>query len=159
MPHWMRAGALALAALLVVAGCKRSETTAPAPAPAPTSPPATAAPPPTAAPAPLSVTDIALGKSIGGDKSIAEPTTEFAPEDTFYVSVKTTGSAPKATLTARWTYEDGQNVAESTEEIAPTGPATTEFHVSKPDGWPEGGYKVEVLVDGKSAGTKELTVK
>jgi hypothetical protein len=31
--------------------------------------------------------------------------------------------------------------------------------VSKPDGWPAGDYEVEVMLDGKSVGTKKLTVK
>jgi hypothetical protein len=155
MPHWVRAGGLALAALLIVSACKRAETPAPAPTPAPSPP--VSAPTPTAAP--LAVEDISLGKSVGADKSIAELATEFAPTDTFYVSVKTTGAAPSAKLTALWTYEDGQSVAESSEAIAPTGPATTEFHVSKPDGWPPGGYRVQVFLDGKAVGTKEFAVK
>lgn len=155
MRQWIRAGGLALAGLLIVTACKRSETTATAPAPAPSPP--VSAPAPTAAP--ITVTEIALGKSIGADKTIAELATEFAPTDTFYVAVKTDGAAPKAKITALWTYEDGQSVAESSEEIAPTGPATTEFHVSKPDGWPSGGYRVQVFLDGKAVGVKDLVVK
>lgn len=155
MLHRVRAGGLVLAALLIVSACKRTETTATAPPPAPAPP--VSAPAPSAAP--LEVADISLGKSVAADKSVAELATEFAPTDTFYVAVKTTGAAPKAKLTALWTYEDGQSVAESTEEIAPTGPATTEFHVSKPDGWPPGGYRVQVFLDGKAVGTKELVVK
>jgi hypothetical protein len=51
------------------------------------------------------------------------------------VSVKTDGSGPSATLTVRWTYQDGQVVDESGQNIAPTDGATvTEFHLSKPDG-------------------------
>jgi hypothetical protein len=49
-------------------------------------------------------------------------------------------------------------VSESTQTIAPTGDARTEFHVSKPDGWPAGKYKIEVLVNGATAGTKEFDV-
>jgi hypothetical protein len=39
---------------------------------------------------------------------------DFSPRDTIYVSVLTTGSAPSATVTARWTFEDGQVVKEVT---------------------------------------------
>jgi hypothetical protein len=51
-------------------------------------------------------------------------------------------------------------VDESTQNIAPTGSAATvtEFHLSKPDGWPAGGYKVEVLLNGTSAGTRDFKV-
>jgi hypothetical protein len=106
----------------------------------------------------LKVADINLGRSIAADKSVADESDSFRPEDTFYVSVRTEGSAPNATLKARWTYEGGQVVDESTQSIAPSGPAVTEFHVSKPDGWPLGRYEVEVLLNGASAGRKEFKV-
>jgi hypothetical protein len=107
----------------------------------------------------VKVTAIDVGRSVTADKTIAEKADTFRPADTFYLSVKTDGSGPSATLTARWTYEDGQVVDESTQSIAPTGGATaTEFHLAKPDGWPAGEYKVEVLLNGASAGTREFKV-
>ena len=107
----------------------------------------------------VKVTNIDVGRSVTADKAIAEKTDSFRSSDTFYVSVKTEGSGPSATLTARWTYEDGQVVDESTQNIAPAGSATaTEFHVSKPDAWPAGGYRVEVLLNGTSAGTRDFKV-
>jgi hypothetical protein len=107
----------------------------------------------------VTVTDIDVGRSVSADKTISEKTDSFRPADTFYVSVVTDGSGPSATLTARWTYEDGQVVDESTQNLAPTGgTAATEFHLSKPDGWPAGGYKVEVLLNGTSAGTRDFRV-
>ena len=107
----------------------------------------------------VTVTDIDVGRSVTADKTIAETTDSFRPADTFYVSVKTDGSGPSATLTARWTYQGGQVVDESRQNIAPTGSAAvTEFHLSKPDGWPAGGYTVEVLLNGTSAGTRDFKV-
>jgi hypothetical protein len=107
----------------------------------------------------VTVTDIDVGRSVTADKTIAEKTDSFRPADTFYVSVKTDGSGPSATLTARWTYQDGQVVDESKQDIASSGiAAVTEFHLSKPDGWPAGGYKVEVLLNGTSAGTRDFKV-
>jgi len=107
----------------------------------------------------LKVTHIDVGRSVTAEKTIAEKTDSFRPADTFYVSVATDGSGPSATLTARWTYQGGQVVDESRQDIAPTGSAAvTEFHLSKPDGWPTGEYKVEVLLNGASAGTREFKV-
>ena len=107
----------------------------------------------------VKVTHIDVGRSVTADKTIAEKTDSFRPADTFYVSVETDGSSPHVTLSARWTYQDGQVVDESRQDIVPTGRATvTEFHLSKPDGWPAGGYKVEVLLNGASAGTREFKV-
>jgi hypothetical protein len=118
---------------------------------------------PGASPAPASetavrVTDVDLGRSLGADKRVTDKTDSFKPNETVYVSVTTEGSAPTATLKARWTYEGGQLVQESSQTIAPTGAAVTEFHVAKPDGWPKGSYKVEVFLNGNSVETESFKV-
>jgi hypothetical protein len=142
--------------LLIFAACGKSEP--PPSQQAVTPPPAAPAPPSPAAPA-ITVTAIELGNQISADKRVTQQVTAFAPTDTIYVSVLTNGSAPSATLTAKWTYQDGQVVNESTQTIAPTGPAATEFHISKPDGWPAGAYKVEISLNGRSTQMKEFEVK
>jgi hypothetical protein len=83
----------------------------------------------------------------------------FAASDTIYAVIATEGAAPSVTLAAKWTYEDGQTVNESTQTIAPTGPAATEFHIAKPDGWPTGKYKVEISANGAPAGSQEFEVR
>src|SRR5262249_19431592 len=70
-------------------------------------------------------------------------------------SVDTQGWSAPVTLTARWTYEDGQVVNESSQQ-AEAGPATTEFHIAKPSGWPAGSYQIEILADGASAAGPRL---
>lgn len=112
-----------------------------------------------AAPVALSVTDIQTGKSIGADKAIASQTDEFGVRDTIYVAVKTDGKSDNAKLTAKWTYNDAQVVSESSETISPSGPAVTEFHITKASAWPKGKYKVDVSLNGASAGSKEFEVK
>jgi hypothetical protein len=114
--------------------------------------------PPPASQGALKVAGISLGRAIAPDKTVADQTDSFRPTDTFYVSVKTEGGAKEARLSARWTYEDGQLVDESTQSIAPSGPAVTEFHVSKSGAWPAGSYKVEVSLNGAPAGHKEFKV-
>jgi hypothetical protein len=128
-------------------GCKKPE---PAPAPAPA--------PPAAAPQPagIQVSEVQLGNAIGADRRVVAALDTFAPTDTIYASVVTTGSAPRATLTARFTFEDGQVVNESSQELG--GAGVTEFHISKPDGWPAGAYTLEVLLDGTSAATRSFRV-
>ena len=106
------------------------------------------------------VTDVDLGNAIGADKKVTgNEDDEFKPSDVIYASVATEGTGSNATLTARWTFEDGQTVEETSQTISPTGPANTEFHVSKPSGWPEGKYKLEILLNGASAKTEEFKVK
>jgi hypothetical protein len=110
--------------------------------------------------APIRVSDIQVGKGVGSDKKVGNQTTSFGLRDTMYVAVITDGAAKDAKLTAKWTYNDKQVVKESSQTISPTGGETaTEFHIDKKSAWPAGKYKVEVMLNGVSAGTKDLEVK
>lgn len=106
----------------------------------------------------VQVADVALGRGMSADKRVANQTDAFAARDTIYASVHTTGAAPNTNLTARWTFQDGQTVDERTETISPSGDAYTEFHISKPSGWPAGKYTLHVLVNGQETQTKDFTV-
>jgi hypothetical protein len=107
----------------------------------------------------LQVADVKIGHSLGSNKEVNNTNTTFTPGDTIYASVHTTGSAQNATLTARWTYQDGQVVNERTESISPSGDAYTEFHIAKPSGWPAGNYTLHVLLNGQELQTKSFTVQ
>jgi hypothetical protein len=107
----------------------------------------------------IEVEEIDIGRSLNADKSIGDNTTSFKPTDTIYLSIKTEGSAASAQLRTRWLFSDGQVVDESSQTIAPTGEARTEFHIAKPDGFPPGKYKAEVLLNGQPAGAKEFEVE
>ena len=110
--------------------------------------------------APIRVSDIQVGKGVGSDKKVGNQTSEFGVRDTMYVAVITSGAAKDAKLTAKWTYNGRQVVDETTQTISPTGGETaTEFHVTKKSAWPKGKYKVDVALNGVSAGTKDLEVK
>ena len=144
-------GMLAALILALNACGKKEEARKPESIPVPTSAPA----------ASVTVLTITLGNAIGADKKPTQATDSFDKKDTIYASVDTTG-AGTATLKAKWTYRtNGQeaSVKEDTQTIAPTGSASNEFHISKPDGWPAGNYQVEIFVADKSAGTKTFTVK
>jgi hypothetical protein len=143
---------------LATAACHKKTEEAAAPAPAPAPPPAAA---PAPAPAGVTVASLTLGSAIGADKKVTQEKDTFDKNDTIYAAVGTTGAAPSAKLTARWSYEaksGSKPVKEDSQDIAPTGDATTEFHVSKPDGWPKGDYKIEILLDGKSVAIKAFRV-
>ena len=151
----------ALMGALALSACGKKEEPVPAPpiaTPAPAPMPAPTTPPPPAA-APVTVTSVDLGTAVGPDQKVTAATTSFAPKDTIYAAVSTTGTAPNAVLNAKWTYQDGQSVNESSQTIAPNGDAVTSFHVSKPDGWPAGNYKVDISLNGMSAASKDFSVK
>lgn len=146
---------LSTATLLLIAAlaCGRSETSAPAPE---ASLPEVSAPAPAALPGRAA---IELGTAVGADGRVTAPAASFAPIDTIYASIVTEGQPSGATLSARWTYEDGQVVSEGRETLATSGQAITEFHISKPDGWPAGRYRVEIALNGQPAGVREFEVR
>jgi hypothetical protein len=157
---------LALACSLALAACGKHEEPTPS---TPSTPPAsTPAPAPQAAPSstsamatPVAVTVVSvdLGNAVDGSQKVTTPASQFAPKDTIYASVGTSGSASAITVGAKWTYQDGQTVNDSSTSIAPAGPAFTAFHISKPDGLPAGHYKVDISLNGSPASSKEFDVK
>jgi hypothetical protein len=153
--------ALSLASALALSACNKnapqeSATTTAAEASAPAAPVSTPAAPASATPVTLVSVDI--GSAVGPDQKVTAATTTFTPRDTIYASVATDGTG-NATLDAKWTYQDGQTVKEDSKTIAATGPATTTFSISKPDGWPAGDYKVEISLNGTPAASKDFSVK
>jgi hypothetical protein len=150
---------VAMAGALALAACGKQEEPAPpvVVVPAPATAPAPVTAPPAAAP--VAVSSVDLGSAVGPDQKVTAATTTFAPKDTIYAVVSTTGMAPSAVLDAKFTYQDGQTVNESSQTIAPSGDAVTAFHISKPDGWPAGNYKVDISLDGTSVASKDFSVK
>ncbi len=116
------------------------------------------APAPAPAAAALKVDGIETGKGLNADKTVRDDAHDFGVRDTVYVSVKTSG-AGSGKLSAKFTYQDGQTVGEESQDLTTTGDATHEFHITKATAWPKGDYKVDVMLDGVSAGTKDFTVK
>lgn len=154
----------AFATLLVAAvlglgltACGKKEQPAPAPTPAPAPAPVVQ----DATNVPVSVKAITLGNAIGDTKQVTAAMESFGAKDTIHAVVETIGSG-KASLKAVWTFHKGDKTApvnEATQEIDATGPANSEFHISKPDGWPVGDYQVEIFLNGASAGVKKFSVK
>jgi hypothetical protein len=151
----MRRIAATLLPVLALTGtlaCKKAEPPPP--------PPTTV--PPTTAPAPVSVGTVTLGNAVGADKKVAQPLESFGAKDTIYASVDTAGTG-HAKVRALWSFVKGEKTAkvdETTIEFDSMGPATNEFHIAKPSGWPKGDYRVEVFLgDNTSAAvTKSFKV-
>jgi hypothetical protein len=108
---------------------------------------------------PVQVADVKLGRGLGADKHVTDETDEFGPADVIYAVVETRGTAPNTALQARWTYQDGQVVDESSRNISAAGEDRTEFHISKPGGWPKGKYTVQILLNGAPVESEEFEVK
>ncbi len=141
---------LVVFALLIAIGCSKKEEPAPQPAAQPVTPAVVA----------IAVDGVDLGNQVGPDKHVVTVMDVFKPHDTIYASVRTSGVSPSSTLNAHWTYgSKGQVVNDTSQTIAPTGPAVSEFHITKPSGWPKGDYQVVISLNGQSAATKTFKVQ
>ena len=155
MTHVARA--LTAAALVAAVACKGRDNAPSGGAESGTTATATAAD--TAASNQFKVASVMIGKRIGENKMVTEPTFQFAPKDTVYASVSTEGARESAELTAVWRFQTGQTVDSSTQTISPQGDENTEFHVSNPKGWPVGTYNVTIYANGDSVDSKNFAVK
>ena len=108
---------------------------------------------------PLSVTNVSLGRAIGADNRVTNATAEFGTRDTIYAVVETNRATAGGTLAARWKFEDGQTVDESSRTLPANTESVTEFHIANPNGWPAGRYSVEILINGSPARTEVFTVR
>ena len=151
----VRFGYLALAGIsLTSAACSKKDKSPPAET-STTSAPA----PETPAQPVFMVVGVDVGRRIDADKKVTEPASTFGRRDTIYASVGTVGTTNDAKVAARWTFQTGQVVDSSERTISPTGPANTEFHISKRTPWPAGKYRLEIFVNGTSNSVKEVEVK
>lgn len=105
---------------------------------------------------PLTVSGIQMGRALNSDRSIATHATRFTPDQTVYVAVLTDGPG-SGEVTAKWTF-GGRVVSEETRSVSYTSSAATEFHIGYAGGFPPGTYRVEILVDGGSLGTRDFRV-
>ena len=106
----------------------------------------------------LRVSNVMIGRQIGPGNRITEPTFEFAPQDTVYVSVGTQGTDGAGTLTAAWRSQSGEIVQKSSEPVPPAG-ENTEFRLAQPKGLKPGTYKVILFLGSDSVETRVFAVK
>jgi len=165
--------AVALLASTALVACKKHEetttpvdTTPAASTTADTTMPATQPMPAPATPAATTgaVSDLQLGTAVGADNRVGSPMTSFGTKDTLYASVATAANAT-GKLGARWSYLGADGMAAPTEvdmqnkDLTGGAAATHEFHISKPDGWPAGKYRVEITQDGNVVQTRDFDVR
>ena len=143
----LNVAALAVAAALSLAGCKKNEPATPPAMPEPTAP-APAAAPMTEA---VSVQGVSVGTVAAADKSVATQAV-IGARDPIIVSVRTFGTASNVPVAAKLTYQDGQTAGEQSATLNATDTGTTNIEFTKATPWPAGKYTADVTVDGKAAG-------
>jgi len=112
-----------------------------------------------AASGPQRIANLMIGKRLGPQNRIAEPTFQFQPQDTVYVSMGIEGARAEGKLAARWLAQTGKTVDSTAQPIAPGDSANKEFHLSQPSGWKPGNYLVTVYLNGDSVEAKTFAVR
>jgi hypothetical protein len=107
----------------------------------------------------LKVAAVMIGRQIGAKDLITEPTFQFAPTDTVFLSVATVGSPDTAALAAVVIGQNGKVVDSTAQTIKPKGRATTAFRAAPAGGWKPGTYRVTLYADGDSVDAKTFAVK
>ena len=95
---------------------------------------------------------VALGR-------IAEPTFQFAPADTVFLSVATVGSPDTAALRAVVIGQNGKAVDSTAQTIKPQGHATTPLRLAPEKGWKPGTYRLTLYNNGDSVDAKTFAVQ
>jgi hypothetical protein len=150
------ARSLAAAVLVALAGCGGGNNARDAQG---TETGTAAAPADTAPSKNLEIAAVMIGKHVGDSGLITEPTFQFAPKDTVYISVSTTGKPASATLSTKWRFQTGEVLDSSSKAIQPKGEDATEFHYASPKDLRVGTYMVTVYADGDSVDSKAFAVK
>jgi hypothetical protein len=108
---------------------------------------------------PQRVANVMIGKRLGPENRIAEPTFQFAPEDTVYVSVDVQGAPAEGTLAARWLAQNGKTLDSTAQPLTAGGSGHKEFHLAQATGWKPGTYLVTLFLNGDSAEAKTFAVR
>jgi hypothetical protein len=93
------------------------------------------------------------------DDTVGTSTDDFAPRDSVYVDLLTSGTDGDYQITTRWIEPAGNLLLENGRVVAAAGPRHTVFSLSKPDGWQPGAHAVEITINGKVAGKRAFHVK
>ena len=108
---------------------------------------------------PQRLANVMIGKRLGTENRIAEPTFQFAPEETVYVSAAVQGAPAEGTLSAHWVDQKGKTLDSTVQTVAAGDAKPKEFHLSQPKGWPAGTYLVTLLLNGDSVDAKTFAVR
>jgi hypothetical protein len=105
---------------------------------------------------PLVVDEIRVGASSGGTSAAMRPQT---PKDPINVVVKTTGASQGTFLEVNvFDLKNGQVVANETRQLKVSTPTVTDLLLKREAGWSPGRHLVEVKIDGKLVGQRDIDV-
>lgn len=104
------------------------------------------------------VAGVMIGRRIGAGNRVIEPTFEFAPTDTVYLSVAMHGTGGDRALTAAWRSQTGEIVQQSSQPAAIAG-ENAAFRLTQEKGLRPGTYKVVLFHGEDSVDNKVFVVR
>jgi hypothetical protein len=104
------------------------------------------------------VSNVMIGRQVGPNDRITEPTFQFTPKDTVQISVATEGAGGGGTLSAAWRSQNGE-ILQQTSAPIPAAGENVAFHLSRREGLKPGTYKVIIFLGEDSVETKVFVVK
>lgn len=105
------------------------------------------------------VANVMIGKRLGSENRIAEPTFQFGPQDTVFVSLGVQGAPADGKLAARWLAQTGKTLDSTAQPIAAGDTGNKEFHLAQPKGWQPGTYLVTLFLNDDSVEAKTFAVR
>ena len=105
------------------------------------------------------IANVMIGKRLGSENRIAEPTFQFDPGDTVYISAAIQGAPAEGTLSARWLAQNGKVLDSTTASIAVADTGRKEFHLAQAKGWKPGTYLITLYLNGDSVDAKTFAVR
>jgi hypothetical protein len=108
---------------------------------------------------PQRVANVMIGKRLGPQNRMGEPTFQFAPEDTVFISMAVQGQPAEGKLSAHWLAQGGKTLDSASQPISAGDSANKEFHLSQAKGWKPGTYMVKIYLNGDSADAKTFAVR
>jgi hypothetical protein len=112
-----------------------------------------------AAAGPQRVANVMIGKRLGPQNRIAEPTFQFVPGDTVYVSMGVQGAPAEGSVATRWLAQTGKTLDSTAQPITVGDSANKEFHLAQEKGWQPGNYLVTIYLNGDSVDSKTFAVR
>jgi hypothetical protein len=107
----------------------------------------------------LVVISIHLGRHVDAEKKVTEDVDTFAPSDTIYASVHTSGPAGQgSSVVGLWTFPDGSAISQNASAAA-TSENRIAFFVTRPGGLPAGNYTFQAMIDGRETRAKAARVQ
>ncbi len=105
------------------------------------------------------VATVMIGKRLGSEKRIAEPTFQFAPQETVYVSFGLHGAPAETKVSARWLAQNGKTLDSTVQTVPAAAGGNTEFHLAPAKGWQPGTYLVTLYLNDDSVDAKTFAVR